>query len=88
MNNAGGISHIVYFKSLLKDKEISEHDAKKSEDAIQKLTDEFIKQVDLVLADKEKELMYAWNLTPKTIMSVEEWVNFFTKNALKPFGFL
>ncbi|KMT65444.1 ribosome recycling factor [Catenovulum maritimum] len=44
-------------KSLLKDKDISEDDAKKAEDNIQKATDEFIKQVDAVLADKEKELM-------------------------------
>ena len=25
----------------------------------------------------EKERMYAWNLTAKTIMSVDEWVQFF-----------
>lgn len=44
-------------KSLLKDKDIGEDDAKKAEDNIQKTTDEYIKQVDAVLADKEKELM-------------------------------
>ncbi len=44
-------------KSLLKDKDISEDEAKKSEDEIQKITNEFIKQVDAVLADKEKELL-------------------------------
>ena len=44
-------------KSLLKDKDISEDEAKKSEDEIQKITNEFIKQIDAVLADKEKELL-------------------------------
>lgn len=44
-------------KSLLKEKEISEDEAKKSEDVIQKTTDDFIKQVDVVLATKEKELL-------------------------------
>lgn len=44
-------------KSLLKDKEISEDDCRKAEDEIQKLTDDFIKKLDSVLADKEKELM-------------------------------
>ena len=39
--------------------------------------------VDAYRNDKEKELMYAWNLTAKTIMSVEEWVNFFNKNDYK-----
>ncbi|WAJ72348.1 ribosome recycling factor [Catenovulum adriaticum] len=44
-------------KSLLKEKEVSEDEAKKSEDVIQKTTDDFIKQVDVVLATKEKELL-------------------------------
>ena len=39
--------------------------------------------VDAYRNDKEKESMYAWNLTAKTIMSVEEWVNFFDKNDYK-----
>ena len=39
--------------------------------------------VDAYRNDKEKESMYAWNLTAKTIMSVEEWVNFFNKNDYK-----
>lgn len=45
------------FKSLLKDKEISEDDDRRAHDDIQKLTDAFIKQVDEALAIKEKELM-------------------------------
>ena len=44
-------------KALLKDKEISENDQRKAEEEIQKITDSFIKKVDEVLADKEKELM-------------------------------
>ena len=44
-------------KALLKDKEISENDQHKAEEVIQKLTDGFIKEVDDVLADKEKELL-------------------------------
>lgn len=40
-----------------KDKEITEDDLKKGEQDIQKLTDEFIKKVDDVLAHKEKEIM-------------------------------
>jgi ubiquinone/menaquinone biosynthesis C-methylase UbiE len=39
--------------------------------------------VDAYRNDKEKESMYAWNLTAKTIMSVEGWVNFFDKNDYK-----
>jgi len=33
--------------------------------------------VDAYRNDEEKERMYAWNLTAKTIMSVDEWVQFF-----------
>ena len=44
-------------KDLLKDKEVSEDDARRGEDAIQKLTDGYIKQVDEILAQKEHELM-------------------------------
>lgn len=44
-------------KALLKDKEISEDDERKAADEIQKVTDIFIKKIDEVLADKEKELM-------------------------------
>ena len=45
------------FKSLLKDKEISEDEHHQAEDEIQKITDLFIKQVDEVLTAKEAELM-------------------------------
>jgi len=45
------------FKSLLKDKEISEDEHRQAEDEIQKITDTFIKQVDEVLSAKEAELM-------------------------------
>lgn len=44
-------------KELLKEKEIGEDDSRRGEDAIQKLTDEFVKQIDVMLQDKEKELM-------------------------------
>lgn len=33
--------------------------------------------VDAYRNEEEKERMYAWNLTAKTIMSVDEWVKFF-----------
>ncbi len=33
--------------------------------------------VDAYKDDAEKERMFAWNLTAKTIMSVDEWVDFF-----------
>lgn len=44
-------------KDLLKDKEISEDEERKAQDAIQKLTDKFVKTVDDLLAEKEKDLM-------------------------------
>jgi ribosome recycling factor len=44
-------------KTLLKDKDIGEDDERKAVDEVQKLTDAFVKKVDEVLADKEKELM-------------------------------
>lgn len=44
-------------KALLKDKEISEDDERRSQDDIQKLTDMFIKKIDDALALKEAELM-------------------------------
>lgn len=33
--------------------------------------------VDAYRNEEEKEAMYAWNLTAKTIMSVDEWIKFF-----------
>jgi ribosome recycling factor len=44
-------------KALLKDKEISEDEDRRSQDEIQKMTDMFIKKVDAALAEKETELM-------------------------------
>ena len=44
-------------KKLKKDNEISEDEAKNLEDDIQKLTDQFIKEVDDCAKDKEKEIM-------------------------------
>lgn len=44
-------------KVLLKNKEISEDEQRRSEDAMQKLTDQSIKKIDERLAEKEKELM-------------------------------
>ncbi len=44
-------------KKLLKDKAISEDDEKRHETEVQKLTDQFIVEVDHALADKEKEIM-------------------------------
>jgi len=45
------------FKNLLKDKDISEDEARQAEEAIQKMTDKFIKEMDTQLAAKEAELM-------------------------------
>jgi ribosome recycling factor len=45
------------FKDLLKEKEISEDEARKAEEDIQKLTDQHIALIEEVLAGKEKELM-------------------------------
>jgi len=33
--------------------------------------------VDAYRNEEEKEAMYAWNLTAKTVMSVDEWIEFF-----------
>ncbi len=44
-------------KKALKDKAISEDENKRLQDEVQKLTDEYIKKVDQMAADKEKELM-------------------------------
>lgn len=44
-------------KKLLKDKAVSEDDAKKGEADIQKVTDDFIKKVDQIADEKEKSIM-------------------------------
>jgi ribosome recycling factor len=44
-------------KELVKEKSISEDDEHRAADLIQKITDKYISEVDVVLADKEKDLM-------------------------------
>lgn len=44
-------------KALLKDKAIGEDEERKAQEEIQKITDSFVKKIDEVLADKEKELL-------------------------------
>jgi len=44
-------------KELLKDKQITEDEAHRSDDDIQKLTDRFVKEVDEVVRAKEQELL-------------------------------
>lgn len=44
-------------KSLKKDSEISEDEAKKGEDEVQKRTDTVVKQIDSIIAAKEKEVL-------------------------------
>ncbi|MEI6730251.1 MAG: ribosome recycling factor [Pseudomonadota bacterium] len=46
-----------YYKKLEKDGDISKDDHQKKSEEIQKLTDDFIKEIDKVLAAKEKEIM-------------------------------
>ena len=48
---------IEVLKKSEKDKEFAEDERKKGEEEIQKLTDQFIKNIDVELATKEKELM-------------------------------
>ncbi|MCJ7603372.1 MAG: ribosome recycling factor [Desulfobulbaceae bacterium] len=48
---------IDHLKKLKKDKEISEDDLFKFQDEAQKETDAFIKKIDVILAEKEKEVM-------------------------------
>ncbi len=45
------------FKDLLKEKSISEDDERRGQDTIQKLTDQYIAEIDKLLAKKEAELM-------------------------------
>ncbi len=47
----------AHVKQLLKEKSITEDDARQGEQSIQKLTDEYIERIDQVVATKEKELM-------------------------------
>lgn len=45
------------FKELLKEKEISEDEERRAQDQIQKMTDQFVADIDKVLQTKETELM-------------------------------
>ena len=45
------------FKTMKKDGDVSEDEAFKAQDQVQKLTDAFIQQIDDVFADKEKEIL-------------------------------
>lgn len=45
------------FKKLLSAKEISEDESHKAQDEVQKITDDFIRKADAVLAEKEKEII-------------------------------
>ena len=47
----------AHIKDLLKEKEITEDDARKAEDQTQKVTDKHVAEVDSLLAQKEKDLM-------------------------------
>jgi ribosome recycling factor len=44
-------------KKVEKDKTVSEDEAKKAQDDIQKLTDKYVKEIDQIMAGKEKEIM-------------------------------
>jgi len=44
-------------KKLEKDKSISEDEAKKAQEDMQKLTDKYIKEVDTIMSAKEKEIL-------------------------------
>ena len=46
-----------HIKKLLKDKEIPEDDARRSEESVQKLTDKYIAEADKMLATKAEDLM-------------------------------
>ena len=46
-----------HIKELLKEKEISEDDDRRSHDEIQKLTDKFVAEIDRHLSEKESELL-------------------------------
>lgn len=46
-----------HLKQLLKDKDITEDEERSAEDAIQKLTDKYVQQVEELLREKEAELM-------------------------------
>lgn len=48
---------ITHLKDLTKSKDISEDDERRGEDQVQKLTDEHVKKVDEIVAEKEQEML-------------------------------
>ncbi len=48
---------MAMLKELVKDKEIGEDDERRGQEAVQKLTDDFVAKVEKLLADKEADLM-------------------------------
>ncbi|MGN0918715.1 MAG: ribosome recycling factor [Oxalobacter sp.] len=46
-----------YLKKMVKDKTCSEDEERRAQDDIQKLTDKYVRQIDGLLAEKEKEVM-------------------------------
>lgn len=46
-----------HLKELLKNKEVAEDEEKKALEEIQRLTDQYVEQIDSVVADKEAEIM-------------------------------
>ena len=47
----------THVKDLVKDKQLSTDDERRANDLVQKLTDKYIAEIDVVLAAKEKDLM-------------------------------
>ena len=50
-----------FLKQEEKSKNISEDESKKLSNDLQKITDNFIKQIDLKIEEKEKEILKVWN---------------------------
>lgn len=48
---------MAMLKEMVKDKEISEDDERRGQEAVQKLTDGFVARIEQMLADKEADLM-------------------------------
>jgi ribosome recycling factor len=47
----------THLKELLKAKTVSEDEEKRAQDEVQKMTDNSIKEIDKLIAEKEKDLM-------------------------------
>ncbi len=45
------------FKELVKEKEITEDDERRGQEAVQKITDQYVAEIDRILEEKEQELM-------------------------------